>query len=64
MESLGGDELWVDRFIAQHAAVVYYWILLGLYWFNPDLVSLSTCAAGICVQQHLKWPLPTRDLTC
>ena len=22
MESLGGDELWVDRFIAQHAAIV------------------------------------------
>ena len=26
MESLGGDRLWVDRFFAQHAAFVYFWV--------------------------------------
>ena len=26
MESLGGDGLWIDRFIAQHAAFFYYWV--------------------------------------
>merc|ERR1719240_979252 len=31
MESLGGDQLWLDRFVAQHAAVVYYWILVLTY---------------------------------
>ena len=32
MESLGGDQAWVDRFIAQHAAVVYY-VALNIMWF-------------------------------
>lgn len=27
MESLGGDVLWSDRFLARHAAIVYFWIL-------------------------------------
>ena len=29
MESLGGDSLWLDRFMAQHGALVYYWVLIG-----------------------------------
>lgn len=37
MESLGGDQLWVDRFMAQHAAVVYYWILVGIFIVSPAL---------------------------
>lgn len=37
MESLGGDQLWVDRFMAQHAAVVYYIVLLVLFAFSPNL---------------------------
>ncbi|KXZ53636.1 hypothetical protein GPECTOR_6g553 [Gonium pectorale] len=37
MESLGGDQLWFDRFAALHAAVVYYWILVALYVFSPEL---------------------------
>jgi len=31
MESLGGDQFWVDRFMAQHAAVFYYWYTTLLY---------------------------------
>ena len=37
MESLGGDALWVDRFVAQHAAIVYYWILTLLFFASPRL---------------------------
>jgi ubiquinol oxidase len=37
MESLGGDKLWFDRFAALHAAIAYYWILLVLYVFSPQL---------------------------
>uniref|UniRef100_A0A383VUK8 Ubiquinol oxidase n=1 Tax=Tetradesmus obliquus TaxID=3088 RepID=A0A383VUK8_TETOB len=37
MESLGGDQLWVDRFMAQHAAIVYYIILVGLFTLSPQL---------------------------
>ena len=41
MESLGGDQKWLDRFMAQHAAVIYYWILvIGV---QPSLITrLST----------------------
>jgi len=35
MESLGGAELWKDRFIAQHIAVAYYWICVGQYLISP-----------------------------
>lgn len=27
MESLGGDTLWSDRFLARHAAIIYFWVL-------------------------------------
>lgn len=37
MESLGGDQLWFDRFIGQHSAIVYYWILIGLFLVSPAL---------------------------
>ena len=31
MEALGGDQRWSDRALAQHAAVLYYWVLLVLW---------------------------------
>ncbi|KAF8064601.1 AOX4 [Scenedesmus sp. PABB004] len=37
MESLGGDQLWFDRFLAQHAALAYYWVLIAMYLFSPRL---------------------------
>jgi len=36
MESLGGDLLWVDRFMAEHAAVFYYWVLVVMYLISPS----------------------------
>ena len=35
MESLGGAELWKDRFVAQHIAVAYYWICVAQYLVSP-----------------------------
>ncbi|MEM9508357.1 MAG: alternative oxidase [Cyanobacteria bacterium P01_E01_bin.35] len=35
MESLGGDRYWIDRFIAQHAALIYYWVIVILYVIRP-----------------------------
>ncbi|MBN3907962.1 MAG: plastoquinol terminal oxidase [Nostoc sp. NMS1] len=35
MESLGGDRHWSDRFIAQHIAVAYYWVVVPLYMLLP-----------------------------
>ncbi|WP_250126834.1 alternative oxidase [Chroococcidiopsis sp. CCMEE 29] len=35
MESLGGNRLWIDRFVAEHIAVAYYWIVVPLYMALP-----------------------------
>jgi ubiquinol oxidase len=35
MESLGGSRFWIDRLIAQHIAVAYYWIVVPLYMLSP-----------------------------
>lgn len=37
MESLGGDQRWADRFLAQHAAIVYFWLLVGLWFLSPSI---------------------------
>jgi hypothetical protein len=37
MESLGGDEAWIDRFAGYHAAVIYYWVLDLLWMISPFL---------------------------
>ncbi|CAM9735018.1 unnamed protein product, partial [Laminaria digitata] len=37
MESLGGDTLWSDRFLARHAAIVYFWVLTLGYVVSPFL---------------------------
>ncbi|CAK0808607.1 unnamed protein product, partial [Prorocentrum cordatum] len=35
MESLGGDQRWLDRFFAQHGAIAYYWILILFFVVDP-----------------------------
>lgn len=35
MESLGGDQLWFDRFLAEHSALAYYWVLIVMYLLSP-----------------------------
>ncbi|MGF1498523.1 MAG: alternative oxidase [Elainellaceae cyanobacterium] len=35
MESLGGNNRWIDRFLARHTALVYYWLVVGLYLLSP-----------------------------
>lgn len=35
MENLGGDNRWSDRFFAQHSAVLYFWVLVGLWVLSP-----------------------------
>lgn len=37
MEALGGDQMWQDRFLAQHSAIVYYFILIGVWMTSPSL---------------------------
>ena len=35
MEELHGNRIWLDRFLAQHIAVAYYFLGLAFYVFNP-----------------------------
>lgn len=37
MEELGGSKSWIDRFLAQHTAVLYYWVVVVLYFIQPSL---------------------------
>jgi len=37
MEFLGGDQDWAVRFLAQHASIVYYFVLIGLWVLSPTL---------------------------
>ena len=42
MESLGGERRWIDRFLARHAAIAYYIVLLSLYFLSPKLAYKSS----------------------
>jgi|TARA_B100000085_G_scaffold281766_1_gene308968 hypothetical protein len=35
MESRGGADYWIDRFVARHLVLVYYWINVVYYWVAP-----------------------------
>jgi ubiquinol oxidase len=35
MEELGGNNSWFDRILARTTAVVYYWIIVGVYLVSP-----------------------------
>jgi ubiquinol oxidase len=48
MESLGGDQLWIDRFMAEHAAIFYYWILVLMYAISPS----SSYALSELIEHH------------
>lgn len=37
MEALGGEARWIDRFLARHASMAYYAILLSFYFISPQL---------------------------
>ena len=45
MESIGGADRWVDRLFAWHLVLVYYWIMVGYYFF--DAVDAYHLNAGI-----------------
>jgi len=35
MESRGGNTYWIDRFVARHLVLIYYWINVVYYWLAP-----------------------------
>ena len=37
MESRGGNAYFIDRFVAKHLVLVYYWVNVVYYWVSPRL---------------------------
>ena len=37
MESRGGNSYWIDRFLAKHLVLIYYWSNVVYYWLSPSL---------------------------
>ena len=37
MESMGGNRYWIDRFVAKHLVLIYYWVNVVYYWILPKL---------------------------
>ena len=35
MERRGGDKYWIDRFLARHMVLIYYWIMVIYYFLSP-----------------------------
>ena len=68
MESLGGDQYWIDRFAAQHAAVFYYWVLVFFFAFSPELAyvfsELVEVGSHICMLSMHLWCWHTLMHSC
>jgi ubiquinol oxidase len=58
MESLGGNRYWIDRFIAQHVAFAYYWVVVPIYMLLPKyayyLMELIETHAFHTYDEYLK----------
>ena len=35
MESRGGNRYWIDRLVAKHLVLIYYWVNVVYYWVAP-----------------------------
>lgn len=42
MESMGADRLWWNRFLARHASIVYFIVLVFFYLFTPRYAYMSS----------------------
>ena len=62
MESRGGNTYWVDRFLARHLVLIYYWINVVYYWLAPrsayhlsyeiELHAAETYAKYLALNSH------------
>ena len=59
MESRGGSAYWVDRFVARHLVLIYYWINVVYYWLAPrsayDLSYKIEVHAAETYSKYLKY---------
>ncbi|GJU61292.1 ubiquinol oxidase 4, chloroplastic/chromoplastic [Tanacetum coccineum] len=56
MEELGGNAWWFDRFLAQHAAVFYYFLTVFMYFVSPRMAyHFSECVEGHAFETYDKF---------
>jgi len=48
MEKRGGDKFWIDRFLARHLVLVYYWIMVIYYFCSPT----NAYDVNIKIEEH------------
>ena len=48
MENRGGDKFWIDRFLARHLVLVYYWIMVIYYFCSPT----NAYDVNIKIEEH------------
>ena len=62
MESLGGDQAWATRFLAQHSAILYYWTLVLLFALSPSMAYLfSVLLEGHAVDTYEQFASENED---
>nr|XP_023885271.1 ubiquinol oxidase 4, chloroplastic/chromoplastic isoform X1 [Quercus suber]POE69779.1 ubiquinol oxidase 4, chloroplastic/chromoplastic [Quercus suber] len=56
MEELGGNAWWIDRFLAQHIAVAYYFMTALMYVISPRMAyHFSECVEGHAFETYDKF---------
>ena len=48
MEKRGGDKFWIDRFLARHLVLIYYWIMVIYYFCSPT----NAYDVNIKIEEH------------
>ena len=48
MESIGGADYWIDRFLAKHLVLFYYWSMVIYYLLNP----IAAYDLNVLVEEH------------
>ncbi len=48
MERRGGDKYWIDRFLARHMVLIYYWIMVIYYFLSPT----NAYDVNIKIEEH------------
>jgi len=63
MESLGGDQQWAVRFLAQHSAIVYFFILIIAWLLSPTVAyNFSELIESHAVDTYAEFAESNREL--
>ena len=63
MESLGGDQEWAVRFFAQHASIIYFFVLIFLWTISPSLAyNFSELIEAHAVDTYAEFAYSNREI--